>query len=373
MDGRLTPDDVKALNRPFEVAEHEFKGVYVYVAEAAVCDRLESVDPSWSLEIVSNEIREDRAEQYAVCHARLTVNGVRREGVGMQTHNRDEKKILPTELEKGAATDALRRCARLFGVGRYLLKAPRVVKDKRSLTAWLETLNNIPAPAASTNGHQADAERTWPHPTLIEEVKQKAMRVFDIKVWSDEFLCGKKWSDFESGRAAGLAIADCVNGLEPLTPEVQEAVEASGETVTTASGEPVDPATGEILTPPVVESGKSPFDKVDITPEIKRLECKAEHVAVGDVLREHNGRSDRDFEVLRKNAVKRDANGKHYPCKVRWLDTSKLNDYVLRVSENGFMFQVVGGPKLALDHAGGHVEKHNAGHWTWTPAKEAAQ
>jgi hypothetical protein len=41
------------------------------------------------------------------------------------------------QAAKSAATDALKRAARLFGVGRYLLDLPNSVKDEKSLGTWL--------------------------------------------------------------------------------------------------------------------------------------------------------------------------------------------------------------------------------------------
>ena len=141
----LTTDDLIILRKPFQPRDHEFKGNFAYIDEAEMATRIEEVDPAWTLEIISNTIRADDVQTQAVCHARLTIKGVAKDGIGMQTYNTGNGKLLATELEKGAATDAFRRAARLFGVGRYLLKAPSTVKDMATLTDWL--IANFAKPA----------------------------------------------------------------------------------------------------------------------------------------------------------------------------------------------------------------------------------
>lgn len=132
----LTPDDLAILRKPFAPNEHEFKGGFTYISEEAISNRLDEVDPSWSLVILNQAIRDN----HSVTTVRLTVKGVSRDGVGMQNLTitvKGEVKENPSEPEKGAATDALKRAARLFGIGRYLLGIPDNVKDMAALTNWL--------------------------------------------------------------------------------------------------------------------------------------------------------------------------------------------------------------------------------------------
>lgn len=134
----LTPDDLATLRKPFAPNEHEFLRGFTYITESAVTNRLDDVDPSWSLVILNQAVRDNQA----VVTVRLTVKGVGRDGVGMQTINDKAG-----EAEKGAATDALKRAARLFGIGRYLLDIPPGVGDMPGLTKWLNTkFSNVPAP-----------------------------------------------------------------------------------------------------------------------------------------------------------------------------------------------------------------------------------
>lgn len=133
----LTPEHLKTLQRPFSRADHEFIRGYVYLTEDAITNRIEEVDPSWQFEL---QRIDHSGEQCVVC-ARMTILDVAREGVGMQKVN--EK---AGEAEKGAATDALKRCARLFGVGRYLLNAPEQGQFDKWLADQQRAQNALQAP-----------------------------------------------------------------------------------------------------------------------------------------------------------------------------------------------------------------------------------
>jgi hypothetical protein len=91
----------------------------VYTEEDPVSERLDTIDPNWTFEIRDKVINGNAATVYA----RLTVCGVARDCVG------EGKSGNPGDAQKGAATDALKRGARLFGVGRYLKKAPLFFTD----------------------------------------------------------------------------------------------------------------------------------------------------------------------------------------------------------------------------------------------------
>lgn len=125
----LTTDVLAVFKRPFALNDHEFLNGFVYLTEPAVGNRIEEIDPAWGFDI----IRIYREGEFAVCAARLTILGVSRDCVGMQKIN--EK---AGEPEKSAATDALKRGARLFGIGRYLLDAP---KENAGFEKWLNDLS----------------------------------------------------------------------------------------------------------------------------------------------------------------------------------------------------------------------------------------
>lgn len=126
----LTADHIKVLSKPFQRNEHEFTRGFVYITEEAITARLDEVDPAWGFEIQHVGIRDGQG----VCHARLTVKGVTRENVGMQSIETNSTGREMGEAEKGATTDALKRCARLFGIGRYLLSAPK----ENEFNRWID-------------------------------------------------------------------------------------------------------------------------------------------------------------------------------------------------------------------------------------------
>jgi hypothetical protein len=148
----LTQDQVKRLTAPFAYTDHEFnpRG-YVYITEEAISARLDEVDPSWEF-VVTDMVRDLTS---ATVTGRLTVGGVTREGVGTQgieyVKGNDQaaktdavgSPIEAGEVRKGAATDAFKRAARLFGIGRYLLGAPK----QSDFKTWLARIGNQqPAP-----------------------------------------------------------------------------------------------------------------------------------------------------------------------------------------------------------------------------------
>lgn len=135
MSDTLTFEDLMILRQPFAANEHEFRGGFTYITEQAVTTRIEDVDPAWTFTHISTVIRDNQA----VVTMRMTIKGVSRDGIGMQTVM--EK---TGEAEKGAATDALKRCARLFGVGRYLLDLPSGIDNMNALAKWLADSGKAP-------------------------------------------------------------------------------------------------------------------------------------------------------------------------------------------------------------------------------------
>lgn len=143
----ITPDQSNALKDYFPVKSHEFLNGNTYITEEAITNRLDEVDPSWQFKKL--EVRREGSTVTAIyC---LMVCGVERDGVGMATVqlNKDKDREV-NEAEKSAATDALKRCARLFGIGRYILEMGKSVSDYRSLEQWLIQRSNV----TPLNSHQ---------------------------------------------------------------------------------------------------------------------------------------------------------------------------------------------------------------------------
>jgi len=153
----LTKQDLAILCAPFTAAEHEFHRGFVYIAEAGITARIEEVDPAWELSANWITVRGDAV----TAHVTMVINGTRRDGIGMANQEYSSKATPPKpigEPEKSAATDAMKRAARLFGIGRYLLTAPEGLNDT-TLRKWLTQItprpaDNIPRPPAA----QAEVE-----------------------------------------------------------------------------------------------------------------------------------------------------------------------------------------------------------------------
>jgi hypothetical protein len=163
----MTPDDVKALTGPFSTNEHEFTyNKMIYLTEEAITRRLDEVDPAWSFRISLVEHRADKV----VIYAAMTVCGVTRESNGYDaaeyaknTERHPDNEV--NQREKAALTDALKRCARMFGIGRYILDIPKdgkdAVKDLGALNKWLkENYGGGTTPPAPTETKAPQQEQT---------------------------------------------------------------------------------------------------------------------------------------------------------------------------------------------------------------------
>lgn len=207
----LTQQDVEALRRKFQPQEHEFLQEFAYITEGAIANRIEEVDPSWSFEIISIYTRDNQA----VVNARMTIKGVSRDGVGMQVIMEKGK----SEPEKGAATDALKRCARLFGIGRYLLDLPGNVKDMASLSKWLNGGNsnntattsrfqqgNATTPQNAANGASNAISDAWDEPAVKTFIEHYSGRVTMAELMA--CLQVARFGEWKQGGVAAYRVVD---------------------------------------------------------------------------------------------------------------------------------------------------------------------
>lgn len=99
------------LRDPFDVVHQKARGgkTFDYVTWSQVADRLDAAAPGWSFEVV--QLHDDW------CLGRLTIGDRRFENVGYAESADEEWK---KEALKDAVSDALKRCAAIAGVGRYL-------------------------------------------------------------------------------------------------------------------------------------------------------------------------------------------------------------------------------------------------------------
>lgn len=115
----LTREDIKILGAAFDEKTISVKiqstnkdktraMLVLYLQHTDVYTRLEMVDPAWTCEAVDLDKSTGDNGTIFFCRMRMTIKGVSRENVGDGND------------PKGAYSDALKRCAMLFGVGRYL-------------------------------------------------------------------------------------------------------------------------------------------------------------------------------------------------------------------------------------------------------------
>lgn len=145
----ISAEQLHALKRPLPVEQHEFLRGMVYLTEYGITERIEEVDPSWAMTQPHIERREETVEGSTTLIITVTIGiticDTTRYGVGMASTVSSEKTNKEVnEAEKSAATDALKRAARLFGIGRYLLNTPRNVDNHESLAKWLRSLQSPP-------------------------------------------------------------------------------------------------------------------------------------------------------------------------------------------------------------------------------------
>jgi hypothetical protein len=192
----LTKEDLKVLQRPFAPNEHEFLKGNAYITEFAITNRIEMVDPAWSLEQVSLYHRPDTATNrpIVICTMRLTICGVSRDGVGMaDVSMMKDNKGEANEAEKSAATDAMKRAARLFGIGRYLLNLPDNVRDAASMTRYLGGQAQTPArpvtpplaPQNAANG-QPSSNPVWFDVAVGEAWTDLKAYLLEAKIYTND-------------------------------------------------------------------------------------------------------------------------------------------------------------------------------------------
>jgi hypothetical protein len=142
MDTRLTNDHLAILQAPFPPEDMKFDYAgNAYIKEVPITRRIETIDPSWGFDITEVYHRDNRA----VSIGRMTILGCTRGNIGMGTDKYPSEDSIKrgadpeaevNDPEKSAGTDTLKRCARLFGIGRYILTLPKEVRDIKSYTRW---------------------------------------------------------------------------------------------------------------------------------------------------------------------------------------------------------------------------------------------
>jgi hypothetical protein len=178
----LTPDILAELKAPFKIEDHELRQgsgkMLVYLTEEPLSDRLTEIDINWQFRIISTIVTDynlTRPDSITVS-AELTLCGITRGGVGAKVakvtkKDRDGKFLAVPIIQpldekelKGAATDALKRCARQFGVGAYLLRTGEAnIRNENDFRRWYKReFGGETSPPPSPAPRPVAAERAQP-------------------------------------------------------------------------------------------------------------------------------------------------------------------------------------------------------------------
>ena len=166
----LTTEKMETLRRVFALSDHEFLRGNTYVKERAISERIEEVDPAWGFVLIGAPVYRDN---WVSIIASMTICGVTRQGVGSHELTGQKKNTgeqYDKQAEKAAATDALKRTARLFGVGRYLtdLTQSDDIRNEAQLEKWLQKRGLI-VPDANIKPPQNNRQTLPSHWTQDEE------------------------------------------------------------------------------------------------------------------------------------------------------------------------------------------------------------
>jgi hypothetical protein len=163
----LTNENLKALAAPFPLGDHELRwDGNVYLTELPLLERLTDIDPNWEFRITSTVVTDYNLSRpdCVTVNAELTICGITRAGTGsavadVTTKDKQGKQLttpiiraLNNKELKGASTDAMKRCARQFGVGAYILRTKGTsIRNFGDFERWYrrefgEQSQNAPSP-----------------------------------------------------------------------------------------------------------------------------------------------------------------------------------------------------------------------------------
>jgi hypothetical protein len=127
------PETYALLSAPFEVVFTDVRGgvELTYITGEQVASRLNEVlgVAGWSFRVLHQEIHAEADEVWALGEMVADIDGktVTRQQFGSQKIKRSRSTGAPLDLGfdlKGAATDAMKKCASWLGVGLYLSRKP---------------------------------------------------------------------------------------------------------------------------------------------------------------------------------------------------------------------------------------------------------
>lgn len=238
----LTREELQKLSAPLPLesghevrVQQELQGGsramwLVYTTEQPVRERLTEVDPNWSLRHVS----EIATANYVAVTVELTVCGVTRTGTGGRDGNSKDTAL-------GAATDALKRAARNFEIGAYLLDTATIYTD------WM----------AKPDPKKATSEDWSKHRKVTSDAEKDAFNQFSK--WYRQHFGGKPSapaSQPDPSRAIGRDVPVTPIAKKPTArPPLEAPVAPEVESIMNE----MPPAAVEAMIDPVIERARRTF------------------------------------------------------------------------------------------------------------------
>jgi hypothetical protein len=207
------------LERPFLAIEIKqrvgSKGTMIdYVEGHTVVARLnEAFKGAWSFEVRRFEVAEDRDEVMVL--GKLVAEGITKNQFGSSPITRNKQTKSPVSIAddlKAAATDALKKCSTLFGVGLHLYKG------KNLQAVQVDPVPQPPSrPAPPSNGHESlDRLSAKQHSYLRNLSRDHGLSRGDLDV-----LCQERFGVvFDNlNRAAASTLIEELSSQEPPPPQ----------------------------------------------------------------------------------------------------------------------------------------------------------
>jgi hypothetical protein len=159
---RAVMEALKAPIPPDQIAWRKIEGggEAPYIKDETVMEWLDSaVGPEgWETQILM-------ADDHVLCRLMITLPSGRkltRDGIGGYSEDRSDRPVKQSMKVKGGATDALKRAASLFGVGRQIKEDARACRDHQSSAPRRDS---PPAPRRDSPPARQESRETRPAPS----------------------------------------------------------------------------------------------------------------------------------------------------------------------------------------------------------------
>ena len=267
-----------ALNAPFGKDELEWRAIqtskdktsglaYAYVTPRAVMDRLDAVCPDWDVdtEVIPTTDSIDRVLVKATISIRFDGrenclgSSIFRTGHGESVIRRSDNGFVTNEPWKSAESDAIKRAAVLFGIGRYLYSLPSLWLPydgfKFTVDPYDAVFNedgSIKAEAIAKNTKRKTAKTTTPTaskptPKIVPKPKDIKSTTLDIK--EPDFEDELEQTDTAPTVATGSLLTSWFSeyGIEDVPDSKEDQLALMHETISSMNDSPITKAQLKVI------------------------------------------------------------------------------------------------------------------------------